>query len=398
MLCWLTLLVVSVSACGGQAAQSDASVAVVDGGVLDSAIVDQGSDMTTLDANGVTTLRVHHPLTGHTLSVRGGSSPLDWTKGKPMVSVSDGVYQYQVTLPPTVAQLEWKPLVDDSTWSRGPNYVAVRGATVDVYPHFFTQAGTVKKLFASFHSTALNNDRVVWVYLPPSYDENPLATFPVVYMQDGQNLFAAGVFGDNGWRVEHTLDAGAEDGSIREIIVVGPEVAAAPRWYEYTPTVDASEMKGGSGDRYLTMLVDELKPQVDAMLRTRPERAATGILGSSLGGLISAYAGCKKADTFALVGEMSPSTWWDNEVILADVAAMTAPSPDKIYIDYDDDGLNDDGDGGDETDMLIGAYVQKGYVVGQNLMKVVQPGGMHSEMYWAQRLPGALGFLFGKRP
>src|SRR4029078_3964792 len=160
-----------------------------------------------------------------------------------------------------------------------------------------------------FHSNLLGNDRTVWAYLPPSYSENTRATYPVLYMHDGQNLFdSQPAFGTGGWRVDATLNGAAEDGSIREIIVIAPENAGTDREYEYTPTVDPAEGKSGGGDLCLRFLVEELKPKVDTMLRTQPGRATTGTLGSSLGGLISVHAGVKDAATFGIVGALSPST------------------------------------------------------------------------------------------
>src|SRR5678815_2349906 len=124
-------------------------------------------------------------------------------------------------------------------------------------------------------------------------------------------------------------------------------------------TFDSSEGFGGDGDKYLRMLVEELKPQVDAMLRTLPDREHTGILGSSLGGLISAYAGCTQAGTFGLVGAMSPSTWWDNTVIIGDVMAMAQPRPLLVYVDSGDSGPSSD----DQTNtaQLAAAYRNLGY-------------------------------------
>ena len=297
-----------------------------------------------------------------------------------------------ITLPASIPQLAWKPLLDDATWSRGPNYVALRGQTVDVYPHFHDQNGTVSKLFDAFHSNLLGNDRVVWLYLPASYGENTRATYPVLYMHDGQNLFdPSAPWG--GWHVDDTLNAAGEDGSIRELIVVAPENAGTKREWEYTPDYDMSEHDGGGGDLYLRFLVEELKPQVDAMLRTRPARATTGVLGSSLGGLISAYAGVTKADTFGIVGAMSPSTWWSDDVIIADVKGMMpSPRPDRVYVDYGS-GTDD----GEDTSLLVQAYQQIGYVEGAGFHSYIQPGGEHQENYWAMRLPGALQFLFGPR-
>jgi predicted alpha/beta superfamily hydrolase len=356
-------------------------------------LVDGGGDGASND--GVTTLRIHYPAGSHALTLRGNTAPLTWDKGVALTAGANDTYQYTMTLQPSVAQVEMKPLLDDTTWSRGPNYVMRRGETADVYPHFVTVKGTVKQLFSAFHSTLLGNDRVVWVYLPPSYDENPRATFPVAYMHDGRNLFDPQLaFGGNEWKVDETLDGAAEDGTIRELIVIGPE-ATSDRIYEYTPTSDPAEGKSGGGDLYLRMLVEELKPQVDAQLRTQPGRATTAVIGSSLGGLISVYAGVKHPDTFGLVGALSPSTWWDNTTIIGDVKGMGAARPDRVYVDSGDSGQ--DNDDVVNTNLLAAAFVQIGYVDGTTLKHVVQAGGQHSEIYWAMRLPGTLSFLFGAR-
>ena len=341
-----------------------------------------------------TTIRVHYPAGSHTLALRGDGGGLDWSAGQPLVAGADDTYTFAVD--GLAAPLEFKPLLDDATWSRGPNYRVAPGATVDVYPHFTTVAGSVTELIPTFHSTVLGNDRAVWAYLPPSYAENTRARFPVLYMHDGQNLFSPETaFGGNEWKVDETLDAAAEDGSIEELIVIGVE-NTAERIYEYTPTTDPSTAGGGGGDKYLAMLKTELKPAIDAMLRTLPDRAHTGILGSSLGGLISAYAGVTQPDVWGIVGAMSPSTWWNNEVIIGDVGGMPASArPARVYVDSGDAG--DSNDDVTNTNMLAATYVNLGYASGVDFLHVVQAGGQHNEVYWAERLPGALQFLFGKR-
>jgi len=345
----------------------------------------------------VTTLRVFYPVGSHTMSLRCADAPLDWTKGVTLkASATDGAFEY--VWPALKAPTQCKPLLDDTSWAHGANYVINPNTTVEIYPHFVATHGQVKQLYASFHSTVMTFDQPVWVYLPPSYDENTLAHYPVAYMQDGQNLFdPAHAFGGNEWKVDEALDAAAEGDpaptAIREIIVIGPE-AGPGRNDNYTPTLDASEGFGGNGTKYLQMLVTELKPAVDKSLRTLPGRDTTGILGSSLGGLISAWAGCTNADTFGLVGALSPSTWWDNETLIAKVGAMTQPRPQRVYLDSGDSGpSNDDLD---QTTRLTAAYTKLGYD-NSDLLHVVQQGGMHSEIYWAQRIPGALQFLYGKR-
>ncbi len=339
-----------------------------------------------------TVLRVHYPAGSHSISVRGSSSPLNWNSGQKMVGGSSDVWIWSSES--VQSELEWKPLLDDATWSRGPNYTIQPGTALDIYPHFTTTAGKVVVLIQQFHSKNLSQDRTVWVYLPASYEENTKARFPVVYMHDGQNLFDPNLSFAGEWMVDETMNAAAENGSFREAIVIGIGNTSA-RVYEYTPTKGGNNYNGGGGDKYLALLVDELKPQVDAMLRTLPDRENTAILGSSLGGLISAHAGVKKPETFGLVGAMSPSTWWDNLMIVNEVDSSPKLRPSRVYVDSGDSGDSKDDVG--DTNLLANTYLSLGYVEGKTFHHVVQKGGQHNEYYWAQRLPGALSFLLGPR-
>jgi len=342
-----------------------------------------------------TVIRVHYPAGSKTIALRGSIAPWTWEKGVAMTSGSEDTWTLESTT--LTVEAEWKPLLDDTTWSRGPNYKVKPGATLDVYPHFVTTTGKVENKWPAFASTALGNTRNVWVYYPPTYLENTRAKFPVVYMHDGQNLFdATKAFGGNEWKVDETLDAAAESGAFREAIVVGPD-NTSQRIYEYTPTSNAMYSPSGGGDQYLKMLVDELKPRVDAELRTLPSRENTVIMGSSLGGLISAYAGTTSTNTFGLIGAMSPSTWWDGKVILSKVTATkdAALKPLRVYVDSGDSGSSSDDMA--NTKLLADAYRGIGFVDESTLKYVLQTGATHSEVYWAQRLPVALTFLLGPR-
>lgn len=345
-----------------------------------------------------TTVRVHYASTiGGTapLTLRGSAASLSWDKGAALASPAAELYEW--TTDDVSVDLEVKPLLGD-LWSRGPNYHVKAGTTVDVYPHFTVTHGTVEKHWPAFVSTKLPSTRGVWVYLPPTYVENRASRFGVTYMHDGANLFdAALAFGGNEWRVDETLDAAAESGDVRETIVVGIESTAA-RIDELTPTADPAYGGGGKADQYLAMLLEELKPKVDQDFRTLPGRTDTAIMGSSLGGLVSAYAGVTHADAFGLVGAMSPSTWWDDTVILADVDTTTtrAYRPLRVYVDSGDAGTSND-DVVNTTE-LAARYRRAGYVDGKDLQHVVQPGAQHNETYWAARLPRALQFLLGPRP
>ncbi|MGZ3476329.1 MAG: alpha/beta hydrolase [Polyangiales bacterium] len=360
---------------------------------LDSATVSETSSEAAIDAPVSTKaiVHVHYPAGAKTISLRGSVAPWSWDAGVAMTSGTEDTWTLEADLDKAA---EWKPLLDDKTWSLGPNYTIEPGKTVDVYPHFVNTKGKFEKRW-TLTSKVLGNTRGVWVYYPPTYLENPRAKFPVVYMHDGQNLFdAATAFGGNEWKVDETMDAGADDGSIREAIVVGPE-NTAKRIYEYTPTIDPTEGDGGGADLYLSMIATELEPKVVAELPVLVGRENRAMIGSSLGGLVSAYAGAKRGDTFALIGALSPSTWWDSRVILGIVSATSGSKPLRVYVDSGDSGPSND----DVTNTkdLAGAFRSLGFVDDISLKYVVQAGATHSEVYWAQRLPGALRFLLGPR-
>jgi predicted alpha/beta superfamily hydrolase len=372
-------------------------------------------------------VRVHYPAGSHAVTIRGSGAGLSWSQGQATTAAGD-TFSYTVT--GISAPVEWKPLLDDATWARGPNYHVAPGQTVDIWPHFTTTHGQVVTLIASFHSTALGNDRPVYAYLPASYMENTDATYPVVYMHDGQNLWAAHpeLAFSGTWNVDTAFDTASEAGACSASGVVGwgaqplggspktcngdgdcpsgecrtfPEAIVigvgntSNRIYEYTPTTDPDTAGGGGADLYIQMLVSELKPAIDGMLRTRTDVASTALAGSSLGGLVTAYAGLEHPEVYGLLGELSPSTWWNNDVIVGDVMG-TMPAPARPRIVYVDSGQGDVDDESD-TDQLAAAYLALGYVDGQTFRHVVQPNAQHSETYWAERFPGAMQLLLGER-
>ncbi|MBL8910890.1 MAG: alpha/beta hydrolase [Archangium sp.] len=383
---------------------------VADGGVDASSGFDAGSNVsndagstndagatdagTATDAGVRTTLRVTYPTGTNALFVRGSLPPLNWNTGVPMQKVNDTTWTLALDGLASGAALEWKPLLNDMTWSKGPNYEASGGGTTEVAPRFLRDAGEWTIRWPSFASTILGNTRGVYVYLPPTYLENSTARMPVVYMHDGQNLFdPAAAFGGVTWRVPEAMNDAASNGRFREAIVVGAENAGAGRIGEYTPTSDPM-YGGGRGDLFLRMLVEELKPRVDLELRTLTGPADTVLIGSSLGGLISSYAGVRKADTFGCIGAMSPSVWWDGRVLLTYLPQTPASArPLRVYVDSGDSGPSNDGV--TDTADLVVAYRALGYTDGATLKYVVQQGATHTESAWASRLPGALEFLLG---
>ncbi|HKP74206.1 MAG TPA: alpha/beta hydrolase-fold protein [Longimicrobiaceae bacterium] len=252
-----------------------------------------------------------------------------------------------------------------------------------------TVVGTVMVL-EGVESPQLGNRRDLLVYLPPSYARGD-RRYPVIYMHDGQNLFdRATSFGEE-WEVDQTLEAASGEGL--EAIVVGiPNTEA--RLDEYSPFHDRGHGQGGRGDDYLRFIVETVKPIVDRDFRTRPEREATGIAGSSMGGLISLYAFFACPQTFGFAGVMSPALWFGARGIFGYVRERPF-TPGRIYLDI---GTNEGGEALNDARKMKSLLEEKGYRTGRDLLFYVEMGGRHNERAWARRLKHVLRFLLGAPP
>jgi hypothetical protein len=260
------------------------------------------------------TVLVHYPTGwGHRITLRCGGGGRDWNTAIETTWTAGDVWRVTLT---ATTQLECKPLFDNTTWAIGPNWKVAPGATAGVWPFFFHATGRVTRT-PTWHSNILNDNRAIWTYYPPSYDENSTARYPVVYMQDGQNLFLDSyAFGGVAWAVGTAMDQGIANGTIHEAIIIGID-NDVDRLAEYTPVPDPG-YGGGNAAKYLQFITNELKPQMDLQLRTIANADNTAIIGSSLGGLVSLYAGLARPDVFHRVGALSPSTWWNNKWIRPD--------------------------------------------------------------------------------
>jgi predicted alpha/beta superfamily hydrolase len=265
-----------------------------------------------------------------------------------------------------------------------------------------TVTGSVK-VFPALYSPQLRNRRDVLVYLPPGY-EHGACRYPVLYMHDGQNLFDEVTSYAGEWHVDETCELLQHEGL--EAIVVGVANIGERRLDEYGPFRSARG-DGGRGDAYLGFLANTLKPLIDATFRTIADREHTGIMGSSMGGLISLYACFKRPETFGLIGAMSPSLWFAGAEIFPFVRRSSF-SPARIYLDI---GTLEGGSSSVDRLLRDGSrrysgnvfrmhelLVAKGYQPGRDLAFVEEQGGIHQESAWARRLPGALRFLLRDRP
>lgn len=256
------------------------------------------------------------------------------------------------------------------------------------------------KVLKDLWSPQLNNQRDLLVRLPGSYDTSD-RRYPVLYMHDGQNLFDAHTSFSGEWRVDETLAELEHEGI--EAIAVGIPNIGDERLNEYSPFRDA-RYGGGRGEAYLNFVVDTVKPLVDAAYRTLPDRGHTGIIGSSMGGLVSLYGYFYRDDVFGFAGVMSPAFWFAGRAIFPYIRNRDY-KPGKIYMDA---GTAETrrwyahlprryfrsvtGDAREMYDLLL----KLGYQAGREVCYVEDEGGKHNEDAWARRLPDALRFLLGQ--
>ncbi len=261
--------------------------------------------------------------------------------------------------------------------------------------------------------------RNVTVWLPPGYDGSA-QRHGVLYMHDGQNLFdpARAPFGE--WGVDEVLSGMIARGEAPSTIVVG--VWNTPKRYmEYAPTdllaavpeptrvALAAQTRGPiEADAYLDFLVHELKPFIDRTYRTRTGPTDTTTMGSSMGGLISFYAGLKHPETFGAVGcvsihwplgsgsgeGVSRERWrTDVQTALSDYLGRALPTPSRTRFYFDHGDQNLDANYAPYQTHVDAIFAAKGYVQGRDVLSRGFPGADHNEPSWNRRLSIPLQFL-----
>jgi predicted alpha/beta superfamily hydrolase len=239
-----------------------------------------------------------------------------------------------------------------------------------------------------FQSKILDNAREITIYLPPGYERGD-GPYPVLYMQDGQNLFEperAFIAGQS-WKLAEAADQAINERTARPMIIVGVDHAGPERIEEYTPTYDPSRQAGGRAGDYAQMLVEELKPLIDARYRTIP--ADTGAGGSSLGGLVSLHLGLTRPNIFTRLAVMSPSVWWNNRAIVQAVDKFDGPRT-RIWLDV---GGREGRDTLRDARTLRDRLQKRGWT-DADLAFNEDPRGDHSERAWARRARKMLEFLY----
>jgi predicted alpha/beta superfamily hydrolase len=218
-------------------------------------------------------------------------------------------------------------------------------------------------------------------------------------MHDGQNLFDDATSFAGEWHADETAERLIKQGAILPLIIVGIENAGAERVDEYTPV--SSRGEGGRGALYAKFLVEEVKPFIDKTYRTKPDRANTGVAGSSLGGLISLYIVKQYPQVFSRCGAVSPSLWWNLGQFLAEAQTdATWARGTRIWLDM---GTVED----DQKPVISLLRVNDGTNFAQSLQRAgLRPetdfawrkieGAGHNEAAWADRFDDVLIYLYGR--
>lgn len=271
-------------------------------------------------------------------------------------------------------------------------------------------AGQLRK-HEQFQSRFLRNSRDLIVYVPPGYDDQPFTRYPVLYMQDGQNLFdRATSFGGRDWNVHGAADHMIGIGAVQPLIIVGIYNSGKSRIHEYTPT-KAPKLGGGRADRYAKFLTEEVMPLIQREYRVNGDPRVTGIGGSSLGGLLSLYLGLKLPHAFGKIAALSPSVWWHQRMIMQFAVSVTLRRPQRkrsifrlrsaepgpemprptIWLDI---GTKEGPRMVPDVEQFRDILLQKGWGEGEDLHYERVDGGEHNELAWSQRIGRVLQFLY----
>lgn len=250
-------------------------------------------------------------------------------------------------------------------------------------PNFLPKISVIDE---AFEIPQLIKTRRIAALLPHNYYDTD-RRYPVLYLQDGQNLFDDHApFGN--WAVDKKLALMAEKGQ-GDIIIVSIDHAESERIEEFTPSIK-TRLGRGDGKKYARFLADTLKPFIDKNYRTLPGRDHTGIGGSSMGGLISIYAGLMYPEVYSRLMVFSPSLWVAPNIPLQAMSFEEAYAT-RIYL-YG--GGREGANVVPNIERFIGAVKKQGFSNNVQFNLVIDPKGLHNEVRWGEEFPKAVEWLF----
>lgn len=277
----------------------------------------------------------------------------------------------------------------ENSASLNPEVIRVQAATGDLRLH-------------EFRSRFFRNGRFLRVWLPPGYDdaENSVTRYPVLYLNDGQNLFEPSTsFTGVEWQVDETAERLIRERLIPPMIVVGIDNAGKDRLREYMPYRSLSPaMLRVQGSRYPNFLIKEVMPFISRTYRIASGPQNTGLGGSSLGALISLYTAASHPGWFGRLLLESPSLWASNRQMIKESRAVKQ-WPERIFLAT---GTAEAGREDRDRSMVddvreLAAIFRRAGLNDRRIKLAVEEGATHHESAWARRFPDALAFLFGNR-
>lgn len=260
------------------------------------------------------------------------------------------------------------------------------------------QSATGDLRLHEFKSRVFRNTRFVRVWLPPGYDDSASENrrYPVLYLNDGQNLFeSATAFAGVEWQVDETADRLIRDGVVPPLIIVGIDNTGKARMREYMPHRSLMMMRV-KGSRYPDFLMNEVMPFVARRYRVASGPENTGLGGSSLGALIALYTAMVRRGVFGRLLLESPSLWAASRQLITE-SREVGVWPERVFLAAGTaEAGRKDRDQSVVDDVRELAEIMHRAGLNENRLRmVIEEGASHNEAAWAQRFPQALEFLFG---
>lgn len=253
-----------------------------------------------------------------------------------------------------------------------------------------------------FGSRVFRNTRFLRVWLPPGYDktENSTRCYPILYLNDGQNLFESSTsFTGVEWQVDETAERLIHEEQIPPMIIVGIDNAGKDRLREYVPYRSLNpRMLRVQGTRYPNFLLKEVMPFVAQNYRVAVGPQNTGVGGSSLGALIALYTAAMHPGWFGKLLIESPSLWVSGRQSIKD-ARNIRQWPERVFLAT---GTAEAGQEDRDRSMVddvreLAAILRRSRLDERRLRLLIEERATHHESAWARRFPEALSFLFGEQ-
>lgn len=253
-----------------------------------------------------------------------------------------------------------------------------------LFIHISTLISAQEIRHLKLNSHHLESERDVWIYLPPQYSEEYV--YPVLYMHDGQNLYWDSLAFAGTWNMEGNLAELIKENI--NLIIVGIANGGEKRMEELSLFTN-SNYPSGKGSKYMAFLVEELMPVINKDYAIDQDNI--GIMGSSLGGLISLQAMVEYPHIFKKGGIFSAAFWFNPETMEKLYLSNIEPDS-RIYMISG--GKEVMGEIDFPKDQTKTALILSDIISPDNLHSEIHPDGEHSEWYWAREFKEAVRFMF----